>query len=433
MSTGRPSVFIIHRRGNAQIPAHGIYQALAKDGFPAGLFLEAHVSPTDEEAYGAHLRAAAYCLVVLSPGAFSGAGPDLDLFEALVEQATQSGGTVFVVASPHMENEIIPDVLESARVIDLKYTNPQEAISKLAVQYLKPLSERLALATTAQAQALLDAAKALPTIDRNGWLAQDAFEKALKLSGGRTDEKILGYSDALRLKSDFAEAYARRAANLDLKGKKKEALRDCDEALRLKPYLDIAYVNKGLILAGLDDVDSAIEAYTQAIALNPMLIAAYQNRATAYNKIGEYHAAVGDFTAALALNPQDINMLFNRGLAYVEMEKFKEAEADFTTILARKPLAEVYYNRGLARVHDDVSGALADWTEAINLDPNMLAAYHNRGLMRIGKADINGALADLERVLDLSPEEDQTEELRERIEELRAVQRGLSQLPPGMN
>ena len=66
--------------------------------------------------------------------------------------------------------------------------------------------------------------------------------------------------------------------------------------------------------------------------------------------------------------------------------------------------ARDYCNRGVARQKKgDLDGALADYSRAIELSPQNATAYNNRGLAEITKGDLDGALADYDRALQISP------------------------------
>lgn len=64
-----------------------------------------------------------------------------------------------------------------------------------------------------------------------------------------------------------------------------------------------------------------------------------------------------------------------------------------------------YNARGIAKVEDgDLDGALADFTKAIELDPKYVIAYLNRSVIKHRKGDYPGSRVDFDKALELDPE-----------------------------
>jgi lipoprotein NlpI len=65
-----------------------------------------------------------------------------------------------------------------------------------------------------------------------------------------------------------------------------------------------------------------------------------------------------------------------------------------------------YFNRGVAeKANGDLEGAIADYNRAIELDPKFGAAYSNRGNAKQAKGDLDGAIADCDRAIELDPKD----------------------------
>ena len=67
--------------------------------------------------------------------------------------------------------------------------------------------------------------------------------------------------------------------------------------------------------------------------------------------------------------------------------------------------AEEYFERALACPPDDADGKIADYSEAIRLNPVYAAAFNNRGNAFRAKGDQNGAIADYNEVLRLDSQD----------------------------
>lgn len=66
--------------------------------------------------------------------------------------------------------------------------------------------------------------------------------------------------------------------------------------------------------------------------------------------------------------------------------------------------AEEYFQRGLEKYEQGLlEEAIAEWTEAIRLDPNDTASYVNRGIAKSELGDNLGAILDFDKAIELDP------------------------------
>jgi lipoprotein NlpI len=73
-------------------------------------------------------------------------------------------------------------------------------------------------------------------------------------------------------------------------------------------------------------------------------------------------------------------------------------------VSCRKAESIIYYDSGTAKqAKGDLEGAITDFNRAIELDPKRTNAYNNRGLARAAKGDVEGAIADYNHAIELDP------------------------------
>jgi tetratricopeptide (TPR) repeat protein len=135
--------------------------------------------------------------------------------------------------------------------------------------------------------------------------------------------------------------------------------------------------------------------------------AAADDRATCNNGSGQEAAAActraiesGQFSGA------DLAKLHtNRGVERKRSGDLDGALADYAEAIRLNPDDPFAYNNraNTRRDKGDLDGAIADYTEALRVDPGYTAAYVNRGMVHERKGDVEKARADYEAALARPP------------------------------
>lgn len=96
---------------------------------------------------------------------------------------------------------------------------------------------------------------------------------------------------------------------------------------------------------------------------------------------------------------------YNQGLARIRKGDLKGAIQEFDQALQINPqFAEAYYRRGGVRFDlGDRQGAIIDYTQALQLKPDSAEAYFGRGLTRLALGELEGALEDANQALHYAP------------------------------
>jgi TonB family protein len=93
------------------------------------------------------------------------------------------------------------------------------------------------------------------------------------------------------------------------------------------------------------------------------------------------------------------------GLSKVKVGDMDGAIAEYSEAIRLDPtFAEAFNNRGLAEARKgDLDAALRDYSQAISLNPRYAAAFYNRGLAYRRKQDFDQAIEDYSRALAINP------------------------------
>jgi tetratricopeptide (TPR) repeat protein len=241
--------------------------------------------------------------------------------------------------------------------------------------------------------------------------ATEVFQFGIqKLQIGEYLEAIDDFTQAIKLKDDFAVAYSNRCLAYLQVEDYENAIADCNQAIYLVPNNLEAYLNRGLAYYRQEDYTTAIESDNQVIALKPADFRAYYNRGIATAAMGEYNHAIAqaltcqfaDYNLALSLVPNIPNYslaeIYNDlGAAQLHLTNFDAAKGNFSLAIRFNPDDfRAYFNRGCAcgRNHD-YQDAVRDFSRTIQLNPSHAQAYLNRGIAQHNLGYQQAALSDL--------------------------------------
>jgi len=244
------------------------------------------------------------------------------------------------------------------------------------------------------------------------------------------DRAIADYTQTIKLKPDYAEAYNNRGNVYGEKQAYDKAIADFTQAIKLKPDDALAYYNRGLAYAHKQAYDQAIADYTQAIEVNQNwgsfsanyhgLPSAYVGRGNAYYKKQAYDQGIADYTQAIKLKPDYALAYDNRGIAYAHKQAYDQAIADYTQAIKLKPDdAWAYENRGYAYYNKkEYDKAIADYTQALKLKPDYALAYNGRGIAYRHKGEQQSAIQDFKQALKLTQDPDTRKDAAQNLKAL---------------
>ena len=144
----------------------------------------------------------------------------------------------------------------------------------------------------------------------------------------------------------------------------------------------------------VQDLDNALNDLNEAIKCEPHFFLPYFNRAIVRYKQMEYQKVAQDYEQkGKNLEPKPAVKAADHELVRRDLDKVIELAPDFVF---------AYYNRGnILAALKDYRAAIVDYDRALELDPNLAEAYYNRGLTHIFLGNNRQGVQDLSKAGEL--------------------------------
>ena len=138
----------------------------------------------------------------------------------------------------------------------------------------------------------------------------------------------------------------------------------------------------------------------------PLTAQAYARKGNLNYQRQEYTEAIAAYSRSIELAHDVALTYLLRGNAFAATGRHQEAIEDYNIVEAKLMQSNcsnwdtVYFNRGNSKAElSDYEGALRDYTEAINLSPNLVQGYYNRGNIYLDLYRFEEALLDYDHII----------------------------------
>jgi tetratricopeptide (TPR) repeat protein len=225
------------------------------------------------------------------------------------------------------------------------------------------------------------------------------------------------FSTAVQLDPENPERYSARGFFRLSRGNTVDALSDFNQAIELDPKNARAHNNRGMARLTSGEIKQSIEDFTECIKLDPKFVAAYNNRSVAYAKTDRRQEALADLNKAIELDPQAAGSYDIRGALWLDAQEYAKAVSDFTHAIRLNAGIPSYYDHRrtaltkLARFAEAQADSLkidrlmrlASLNEAVFRDRRSPKPYIERGNYFLDDNQLENALANFNRALELNP------------------------------
>jgi len=237
------------------------------------------------------------------------------------------------------------------------------------------------------------------------------------------ESKLRMWSDVVSKSPQNVRAHYNLGNAFYKKGRPYDAIKSYSEALRIKDNYALAHLNLGVVLTEMGRLDDAIRHLSEAERIRPGDARIQISLGNALMRSGRLQDAVGHLSKAVRVAPGLAEAHNNLGIALAQQGNLKDATEHFLKAAAIEPHdAKIQTNLGQAlMLQGDMSKAAEHYIEAIRIDPAYAEAHLNLGVIRLRGGDIDQAIKHLSEALKLRPGLTQAREELDRARRLKAL------------
>ncbi|MBN2440568.1 MAG: tetratricopeptide repeat protein, partial [Spirochaetales bacterium] len=317
--------------------------------------------------------------------------------------------------------EILTSIINGAMDVDFITASELQELFNLLAQnprIIKP------------AMVFLEKAVALEPKNASIWLTNFDIYKEL----GLQEKAVDCINQAIQLQPSNSELYIRKATYLNMIKNYSEAIECCGQGLAFEPENTVLLMEKGIGLKHLGQYEKAIKIYNQGLEINPDDADLIYNKLTVYIQLNKYDIALPLCNKVLSLTPLDPDTWYYKYCSLFYLKRYEDAfpcavktlELNNRSQVKRHLLSDSHsiaidlvdkqqYNLALnyLNLHLKYNPDNADaWylkifclgpekeeseeillclSKVIELDPNKVAAWFNRGMILTQKGEYEEA------------------------------------------
>ena len=260
------------------------------------------------------------------------------------------------------------------------------------------------------AEALADAARAF-RLDSNNMEVRMLFAQCQNDKPNRTVADVASaqrhFKYIVKKQPENTKALVALATTYGYQQDFDTAFKYVNKALRIDPKNRDAYVFKGTMYLLMEDYKAAKSSYETAIQQDPEFFVGYL-------RLGAIYQAENDsicleyFTTANKLEPKNPEGIYALAYAHEQFNHFSKAKSLYRQ-MAQSDTSDYYISRGLFHIayiqqfqENKIDSAIYYYTSAIETDGIYVEAYHNRGMCYESKGNIEAALKNYAKALDIN-------------------------------
>jgi tetratricopeptide (TPR) repeat protein len=220
------------------------------------------------------------------------------------------------------------------------------------------------------------------SVTEGNWLALSNLGAAYGNRGEPLEARRY-FLEALRIRSDYAEAWYGLGLASGKLGQKQEAIGYYREALRFKADYTLAWYALGLTQVGLGLIQEAAESFAEAVRIDPDHLDAWYNLGVVDARLGRNEEAIACFRETVRIRPKYASAWYNMALAQARLGRIQEAAGNFAEAVRIDPdHGNAWFNRGVAEAKlGRTQEAVACFRETVRVKPDFPEAWYSLGVV----------------------------------------------------
>jgi Tfp pilus assembly protein PilF len=219
---------------------------------------------------------------------------------------------------------------------------------------------------------------------------------------GRKAEAEASYRRALALQPDLEESVLNLAALLIESSNAEEAALIVKRALKKFPKNAALWLNYATALSAKSDTDGANKAFDEALAIEPSNGQFLLTYAAHLARAGRRQDAALKLKDAERLASSDPGLLAAIALEHKAQRDFRACRDVLDRAVTLQDVAELRIYRGACKLAlKDLSGATADFRQAVSQDPKSALAHYSLGNALADGGNLNDAVSEWQTCISL--------------------------------
>ena len=212
---------------------------------------------------------------------------------------------------------------------------------------------------------------------------------------------------ALEINPNYAMAWADRGALMSCLGDEEQSVKDLLKALSIDPSIAKAHHNLGVHYMNSSEYQQALQHFTIALDIDSERVATWVSLSEAQLHLGYFQECTQSALQALRLNREYWPAFKSDGYCNSALGDFGKAIHDYEVYLANvqeQSVAEDWYTlAGFYYLSSNYQDAVWAFTRAIDLDPNYVLAYIDRGSSYLMLSQYENAIKDETTAIEMTP------------------------------